>query len=97
MRSAQLDVPKVTNGHDAADGEVPYIASLVWDGKHQCGGVIIDNMHIVTAAHCLLKSIGHDPTGNGIDPGLITVVMGTKHRYIYGLQDKEPDANSNKS
>ena len=77
-----LDVPKINNGYDASVGEIPYIASLVWDGKHQCGGIIIDNMHIVTAAHCLIPSIDRDPIGKGIDTERITVVMGTNRRYI---------------
>ena len=65
-----IEVPKVVNGYDANVGEIPYIASLVWDGKHQCGGIIIDNMHILTAAHCLIHSIDRDPIGKGIDPAL---------------------------
>ena len=86
-----IEVPKVVNGYDANVGEIPYIASLVWDGKHQCGGIIIDNMHIVTAAHCLIHSIARDPIGKGIDPARITVVMGTNRRYIQSLLRDDPD------
>ena len=86
-----LDVPKINNGYDASVGEIPYIASLVWDGKHQCGGIIIDNMHIVTAAHCLIPSIARDPIGKGIDTERITVVMGTNRRYIQSLLREDPD------
>ena len=87
----ELDTPKVAHGEDAHEGEIPYIASLVWDGIHQCGGVIIDNMHLITAAHCLLQSKSHDPIGKGVAPERITVVMGTNKRYIHGILNDEPD------
>ncbi len=35
-------------------GEAPWMVSIVHTRKHQCGGAIIDNRHVVTAAHCLI-------------------------------------------
>ena len=37
---------KLTKGKDAEKGEVPYLGSLVFGGKHRCGVVLIDNIHV---------------------------------------------------
>ncbi len=36
-------------------GEAPWMASLIFNRVHQCGGVILDNLHILTAAHCVIE------------------------------------------
>ena len=48
----------VVGGSLAEDGEVPWMASLVFTGRHHCGGVIIDQQHVVTAAHCIIMRVG---------------------------------------
>lgn len=60
----QLEVvrkPLIVGGRDATWGEVPYIASIRWRGKetffgggHRCGAALIDNMTLITAAHCFI-------------------------------------------
>ncbi|XP_060535312.1 chymotrypsin-2-like [Cylas formicarius] len=48
--------PKIINGTNANDGEFPYMVSLrkVRDGEqHECGGSIISERWILTAAHCV--------------------------------------------
>ena len=93
-RSAQGNEPvvsKLTNGRDAEVAEVPYMAAIVWGGSHQCGGCLIDNIHIITAAHCLLRSKTLDPTGHGIPPDEIKVILGTTGRYVRGTTEDDPN------
>lgn len=46
---------KIFGGRDTQIHEAPYIAALqtTKDGEHICGGVIISETMILTAAHCI--------------------------------------------
>ena len=69
---------KLTKGKDAEKGEVPYLGSLVFGGKHRCGVVLIDNIHVVTAAHCIVMRAALDQR---LVPEELTVILGTNVRY----------------
>ncbi|XP_071567331.1 chymotrypsin-1 [Temnothorax nylanderi] len=45
--------PRIVGGKDAPIGKFPYQISLKYGGSHRCGGSILDNRNILTAAHCV--------------------------------------------
>ncbi|KAK9746590.1 Trypsin [Popillia japonica] len=46
-------IQRIVNGTDANLGEIPYIINLRENGVFNCGGSIVSNKCILTAAHCL--------------------------------------------
>lgn len=51
---------KIVGGTEAQPGEWPWMAALL-NGKRQfCGGSLIDNVHILTAAHCVAHMNSYD-------------------------------------
>jgi secreted trypsin-like serine protease len=43
---------RIINGREARPFSFPFIASLQLNGTHFCGGSLLDNSTIITAAHC---------------------------------------------
>lgn len=52
---ATKHVGKITGGRPSDPGEWPWMAALInnMNGKAFCGGVLITDRHILTAAHCV--------------------------------------------
>lgn len=44
---------KVLGGILAQENEFPHQVALLEMGTHHCGGVVIDELHVLTAATCL--------------------------------------------
>lgn len=49
--------PRITGGRPAESDEWPWMAALLHEGYSYvwCGGVLITDRHVLTAAHCLHK------------------------------------------
>ncbi|KAK9510820.1 hypothetical protein O3M35_005523 [Rhynocoris fuscipes] len=68
---ANKDGRRVIYGYDAGKHEYPWAVSLQFkQGFHFCGGSIISEYHVLTAAHCVVST----------NPEEIYVVMGTNNR-----------------
>lgn len=48
---------RIVGGHPADKGEWPWIAALFNGGRQFCGGSLIDNIHILSAAHCVAQYV----------------------------------------
>ena len=48
--------PYIINGQWAARGAWPWQIMLKLNGRFQCGGVVLNNRWILTAAHCILDN-----------------------------------------
>ena len=46
---------RIVNGETAVHGAWPWQVSLKFYGNHFCGGSILDQYHVITAAHCFGK------------------------------------------
>merc|ERR1711936_874882 len=51
---------KIVNGWDADQGEWPWIAALMNNGRQFCGGSLITRKHILTEAHCVAHMSRYD-------------------------------------
>lgn len=54
-KNGYQDQGKIVGGHEADPNEWPWIAGLFNSGKQFCGGSLIDNIHILSAAHCVAQ------------------------------------------
>ncbi|XP_061397861.1 trypsin-1-like [Musca vetustissima] len=58
---------RIIGGQFATPGQFPYQVSLQLKGRHHCGGSIISETFVVTAAHCTI----------GQNPAAMKVIVGT--------------------
>ncbi|KAK9307306.1 hypothetical protein QLX08_002321 [Tetragonisca angustula] len=63
------DQERIVGGQNAILGEWPWIAALFNGGRQFCGGSLIDDRHILTAAHCVANM-------NSWDVARLTVRLG---------------------
>lgn len=54
-KNGYQDQGKIVGGHEAEPNEWPWIAGLFNAGRQFCGGSLIDNIHILSAAHCVAQ------------------------------------------
>ncbi|KAF7418822.1 hypothetical protein HZH68_001475 [Vespula germanica] len=78
------DAPEALIGAAVArDNEFPYLVSIRVNNNLHCGGAIIGQYHILTAAHCIVPLLNKKP-------GEVTIVAGTNNLYLGG-QFYKPD------
>ncbi|XP_032621059.1 serine protease 27-like [Chelonoidis abingdonii] len=51
----RLNLNRLVKGQDTVPGEFPWQASIQWGGAHMCGGSLINDEWVVTAAHCFFQ------------------------------------------
>uniref|UniRef100_A0A452HXA6 Peptidase S1 domain-containing protein n=1 Tax=Gopherus agassizii TaxID=38772 RepID=A0A452HXA6_9SAUR len=51
----RLPLNRLVKGQDTVPGEFPWQASIQWRGVHMCGGSLINDEWVVTAAHCFFQ------------------------------------------
>ncbi|XP_001659492.2 serine protease SP24D [Aedes aegypti] len=64
---------KIVGGHFAEDNQFPHQIGLFYTGNFRCGGSIIDQQWVLTAAHCVLDGI------NKIPPSQLAVYAGSSN------------------
>lgn len=55
LRRSPRSIPRIVGGVPAELGEFPWLAMIFYSNseKHECGGVLISEQFLLTAAHCL--------------------------------------------
>ncbi|KAG9436905.1 trypsin-7 [Apis mellifera carnica] len=79
--------PRIIGGHNASIIEYPYQVSIHYMGKHHCGGSIISENWLLTAAHCIYGLIpvnfkiraGSTYNNNGIEYSIKNIIMHEKY------------------
>lgn len=70
--SSKSPAPRIVGGLPANNVDIPFVVSLVTYGFHSCGGAIINERTVITAAHCLAFTTAR----------LLKVHVGTKTRSL---------------
>ena len=81
--------PRIAYGHQAERNQFPWIASLqrAFDGqdRHVCGGSLILNNLILTAAHCLYNSAGKFQPPTKVLIGATTISGSSNAREAFAV------------
>lgn len=72
----------IASGNDAAPGQFPYQVGLYREGRHFCGGSIISQYWILSAAHCFYQRPTNNPAVVQVYAGSIYINQG----FVYNVR-----------
>ncbi|XP_060537107.1 proclotting enzyme [Cylas formicarius] len=76
------DQERIVGGHNADINEWPWIAALFNGGRQFCGGSLIDNIHILSAAHCVAHMSSWDVARLTVRLGDYNIKTNSEVRHI---------------
>ncbi|XP_054010459.1 proclotting enzyme-like isoform X2 [Hylaeus anthracinus] len=76
------DQERIVGGQNADPGEWPWIAALFNSGRQFCGGSLIDDKHILTAAHCVANMNPWDVARLTVRLGDYNIKTNTEIKHI---------------
>ncbi|XP_055329348.1 uncharacterized protein LOC129582009 [Paramacrobiotus metropolitanus] len=65
VKSGNRRVSRILNGDKALDGEFCWQAAIFLGNEYLCGGALIDDIHVITSAHCIQR-FQRDKTANNL-------------------------------
>ncbi|EFN86241.1 proclotting enzyme [Harpegnathos saltator] len=81
-KNGNQDQERIVGGRPADPGEWPWIAALFNAGRQFCGGSLIDDRHILTAAHCVANMNSWDVARLTVRIGDYNIKTNTEIRHI---------------
>ncbi|XP_076667519.1 serine proteinase stubble isoform X2 [Andrena cerasifolii] len=81
-KNGNQDQERIVGGQNADLGEWPWIAALFNAGRQFCGGSLIDDKHILTAAHCVANMNPWDVARLTVRLGDHNINTNTEIRHI---------------
>ncbi|XP_015180998.1 PREDICTED: proclotting enzyme-like [Polistes dominula] len=81
-KNGNQDQERIIGGKDADPDEWPWIAALFNAGRQFCGGSLIDNKHILTAAHCVVNMNSWDVARLTVHLGDYNIKTNSEIRHI---------------
>ncbi|XP_062707054.1 transmembrane protease serine 9 [Aedes albopictus] len=81
-KNGNPDTERIVGGHNADPNEWPWIAALFNNGRQFCGGSLIDNVHILTAAHCVAHMTSFDVSRLSVKLGDHNIRITTEVQHI---------------
>ncbi|XP_025602997.2 proclotting enzyme-like [Athalia rosae] len=81
-KNGPQDQKRIVGGHSTEVGEWPWMAALFNKGQQFCGGSLIDDTHILTAAHCVAQMSSWDVAGLTVRLGDYNIRTSTEVRHL---------------